>query len=139
MMIKARPLSLLTAAGFAVATLCMGAAHAEPPERISILVTYGDDPCPQETTGKEGDDIVVCARKPESERYRIPKKLREQPAAVGGPGWASQVANMEEAGRALMPGSCSVNGSAGQTGCTQAMLRQWFAERRMQESNGVPK
>lgn len=130
------PFLLLLTGAFSFFAM-MGHAQAQPPERISILVAYGDDPCPR-TENEDEDDIVVCARKPEAERYRIPKDLREQATPVGGPGWASQVANMEEAGRALMPGSCSVNGSAGFTGCTQAMLRQWFAERRMQQSSGVP-
>lgn len=111
------------------------AAATEPsPQKIFNLVVYGDDPCPQ----GEGDEIVVCARKPESERYRIPKKLREKPEVSGGPGWGSQVAGMEAAGRVLLPNSCSAVGSNGFTGCNAAMLRQWFAEKRMNESAGVP-
>lgn len=111
------------------------AAQAEPPpERIINLLVYGDDPCPQ----SQGDDIVVCARKPESERYRIPKKLREKPAVSGGPGWGSQVATMEQVQRQTLPNSCNAIGSNGFTGCTAQMLQQWFAERRMQESKGEP-
>ncbi|WP_176592142.1 hypothetical protein [Sphingobium sp. EM0848] len=109
-------------------------AQAEPPERITNLVVYGNDPCPQ---GK-GDEIVVCARRPESERYRIPKKLREKPEPMGGPGWGSQVATMEQVQRQTLPGSCSAIGSNGFTGCTAKALEQWFAERRMQESKGEP-
>lgn len=110
-------------------------AQAEPPpERIVNLLVYGDDPCPQ----SQGDDIVVCARKPESERYRIPKKLREKPAVSGGPGWGSQVATMEQVQRQTLPNSCNAIGSNGFTGCTAKMLEQWFAERRMQESQGEP-
>ena len=108
--------------------------HAEPPNKVFNLIVYGDDPCPQ----GEGDEIIVCARKPEAERYRIPKKLREKPAPSGGPGWASQVATMEQAQRQTLPGSCSAIGSNGFSGCTAKMLEQWFAERRMQESNGEP-
>jgi hypothetical protein len=98
------------------------------------LIVYGDDPCPK----GEGDEIVICARKPESERYRIPRKLREKPAPSGGPGWGSQVATMEQVQRQTLPGSCSAIGSNGFTGCTAKMLEQWFAERRMQESKGEP-
>lgn len=104
------------------------------PSKVYSLVVYGDDPCPQ----GQGDEVVVCARKPESERYRIPKPLREKPEVAGGPGWGSQVAGMEDVQRQYIPGSCSVIGSNGFTGCTQAMLKQWFAERRMQQSAGVP-
>jgi hypothetical protein len=111
------------------------AAQPEPPpERIINLLVYGDDPCPQ----SKGDEIVVCARRPEAERYRIPKKLREKPAPSGGPGWGSQVATMEQVQRSTLPGSCSVNGSNGFTGCTAKALEQWFAERRMQQSLGEP-
>ena len=109
-------------------------AAAEPPQRVYSLVVYGDDPCPQ----GEGDEIVVCARKPESERYRIPRPLREAPDVVGSQSWASRVATMEDASRQNLPNSCSVIGSNGFTGCTAAMLKQWFAERRMRESAGVP-
>lgn len=107
---------------------------ADPPQRVYALVVYGDDPCP----AGEGDEIVVCARKPESERYRIPKPLREKPKPTGGPGWAGQVSMMEAAGQAMMPGSCSPNGSYGFSGCVQALLNQWFAEKRLQESKGEP-
>lgn len=121
---------LLVAAPLALAT----PARAEAPQRIFNLIVYGDDACPK----ADGDEIVVCARKPESERYRIPKKLREKPAVSGGPGWGSQVATMENVQRQTLPGSCSAIGSNGFTGCTAKMLQQWFAERRMQESAGVP-
>ncbi|MBB6124169.1 hypothetical protein FHS92_001898 [Sphingobium subterraneum] len=124
----------LLTAGLLVAPGVALSQPAPPPQRIAALVVYGDDPCPK----SEGDEIVVCARKPESERYRIPKPLRDKPAPSGGPGWAGQVALMEDAGRAVQPGSCSVNGSYGFTGCTAAMLRQWFAEKRMRQSVGAP-
>jgi hypothetical protein len=111
-----------------------GAADAQPPQTIFNLVVYGDDPCPK----AKDDEIIVCARKPESERYRIPKKLREKPEPAGGPGWGSQVATMEQVQRQTLPGSCSAIGSNGFTGCTAKALEQWFAERRMQESRGEP-
>lgn len=111
------------------------AAQAEPPpQRIFNLIVYGDDPCPQ---GEDEHEIVVCARKPESERYRIPKKLREKPEVAGGPGWGSQVATMEQVQRNSTPMGCSAIGGAN-TGCFAQMMAQWFAERRMQESKSEP-
>jgi len=117
---------------FALVALAAGSAGvarvAEPDERVQTLVVYGNDPCPQ------GDDgsIVVCARKPESERYRIPKPLRNKPvvAAAGGQAWASKVQTLDAASRAILPNSCSPIGTNGYTGCTLAMLRQWYAERQ---------
>jgi hypothetical protein len=121
------PLMMIAAPAFAQAE--------PPPERIFNLIVYGDEPCPQ---SDDPEDIVVCARKPESERYRIPKKLREKPDVVGGPGWGSQVATMENVQRQILPNSCSAIGSNGFTGCNAARLAQWFAERRMQKQAEQP-
>lgn len=130
--IRPRPFAILLPA---LALAWPAPASAEPPERIINLLVYGDDPCPK---SDKADEIVVCARKPESERYRIPKKVREKPEPAGGPGWGSQVATMEQVQRQTLPGSCTAIGSNGFTGCTAKMLEQWFAERRMRESKGEP-
>jgi hypothetical protein len=114
----------------AVVLLASGpAVAAEPDERIQALVVYGNDACPQSDDGT----IIVCARKPEGERYRIPKELRkkEQAVTVGAPGWASNVQSLEAAGRVLMPNSCSAVGTNGFTGCSLAALSQWYAERQL--------
>lgn len=102
------------------------ASRSNAPERISFLVTFGDDKCPESI----GNEIVVCAAAPESERYRIPKELRTTDDVTGETSWTTAVENLDEYARAGRPDSCSVNGSGGFTGCTQAMLRDWFAERR---------
>lgn len=100
---------------------------AAQPERISFLVAFGDEKCREPV----GDEIVVCASVPESDRYRIPVALRKSEIEVpAGSSWTSAVESLDEFARAARPNSCSVNGSGGFTGCTQAALRQWFAERR---------
>lgn len=102
--------------------------QAEAPERFSVLVTFGDDACPEATSE---DEIVVCAQKPESERYRVPKELREtKKDSVVDHSWTSTVGLHQEAARAGRPNSCSVNGTNGFTGCQSALMRQWFDERR---------
>jgi hypothetical protein len=111
-------------------------AHADPslaqsgtaPHKHSILVTYGDDVCPQPV----GDEIIVCAQQPESERYRVPKDLRgeDEPAPVGGASWGSRVEAYDDIARVTRPDSCSAVGSYGSTGCMAAALRQWHAEKR---------
>lgn len=85
-----------------------------PPSRVTNLTVYGDDPCPG---GKDGE-IVVCARQPESERYRIPKELRAKrkqnhPAES----WTARARTMDEVSQKVLPNSCSAVGSGGQTGC----------------------
>ncbi len=126
--------SILVATALLMITAAPASADAElstqatPPERISFLVTFGEDKCPEAT----GDEIVVCAAAPEGDRYRIPKDLRkdEEEAVSGGNSWSSAVESLDGYSRAILPNSCSVNGSNGFTGCTQAALAKWFAERR---------
>lgn len=102
------------------------AAGAPKPERIASLTVYGNDPCPP---GAD-DEIVVCGREPESERYRIPKSLRETKYQPPARSWASRVHTLDDVSRAGRPNSCSVVGTGGQTGCYAHALEQWFAERR---------
>ncbi len=100
-----------------------------PPQKTSVLYTYGDEPCPEPV----GDEIIVCAQQPESERYRVPKELREElkeDVPAGGGSWASAVEGYDNVARATRPNSCSPVGSYGFTGCASAALRQWFEERR---------
>ena len=111
------------------------ALAADPPARQSTLVIYGDDPCP--STGPD-NEVVVCARRPEEERYRIPRRIRErQPTETS---WASRVEGLDEESRQMRPNSCSVVGSNGFTGCSSAMIRQWYAERRARRAAeaGIP-
>ena len=103
------------------------AQQSSPPERISFLVTFGEDKCPV----ADGDEIVVCAAQPEGERYRIPKPLREEEESdVSSSSWTSAVESLDAMARSALPNGCSVNGSYGFTGCNQLALQKWFAERR---------
>ncbi len=99
---------------------------AEMPERISFLVAFGEEKCREPL----GDEIVVCATVPENERYRIPVALRKKETVITDRSWSSAVETLDSFARDLRPNSCSVNGSAGFTGCTQKLLQTWFAERR---------
>ncbi|WP_076070974.1 hypothetical protein [Sphingomonas montana] len=108
-----------------------------PPERISQLTVYGKDPCPRST----GEEIIVCARVPEGERYRVPKPLRnkrktDQPAMA----WGARSLDLENVSRQGLPGSCNTGGSNGQTGCFQQFLAQARAERDLarREAKNIP-
>jgi hypothetical protein len=103
------------------------AQQSAPPERMSFLVTFGAEQCPK----ADGDEIIVCAAQPEGDRYRIPKPLREEHASnIAGGSWTSAVESLDSYARAILPNSCSVNGSNGFTGCLQKALQIWQAERR---------
>ena len=117
--------------GMAAALLAAGPAGAqpsaaqEPPQKIVNVTVYGNEPCPKSTDGV----VVVCGRRSDNERYRIPKELRRREQQPSETSWASRTRALEEASRPSMPGSCSPVGSWGQTGCFQQMLRQWSAAR----------
>ena len=102
--------------------------------RISEIIVYGTDPCPRSTD----DEVVVCARKPEAERYRIPEKLREGGSLQSRQSWANRAIAFETYGRTGI-NSCSPVGPAGFTGCTQQLINQAFKERREEaESSTAP-
>jgi hypothetical protein len=123
------PIRLAALLGLLTALPIFAPAAAETPVRQSTLVVYGNDPCP--TSGAD-NEVVVCARRPEEERYRIPRRVRErQPIETS---WASRAEGLDEENRQMRPNSCSVVGSNGFTGCTSAMIRQWYAERRQRRA-----
>lgn len=97
-------------------------------DRVNQLIIYGDDPCPPST----GDEITVCARKDEGERYRIPEPLRgtESPQNDA---WNNRVLAYETVGRDGTH-SCSATGAGGVTGCTQKLIQRAYAEKEADPS-----
>ena len=73
----------------------------------------------------EAAEVVVCARQPESERYRIPKQFRgRQYNAARDGAWAGTAKVLEYISREGLPDSCSPIGSNGQSGCFRKFLEQ---------------
>ena len=113
----------------------LAAAPTAAPQTMRTTTVFGDDPCPASANG----EIVVCGRLPEAERFRIPEKLRRPKKERTAQPWSAQNATLDDVARAERPNSCSVVGMGGQTGCTDAMLRQWAAERRAAgQRSGIP-
>jgi hypothetical protein len=92
-------------------------------DKVNQVIVYGDDPCPVSS----GDEITVCARKPEGERYRIPEPLRgiDRPTSEA---WSNKVTAYETVGR-FGTDSCSPVGAGGFTGCNQQLLQRARAEK----------
>ncbi len=113
-------------------------ARAPAPARTELHVAvYGNDPCPK----GQGDEIVVCARLPESERYRIPKRLRDEKADQRKEqSWVARSRLIDQAGAENRPDSCSAVGSGGQTGCFQKFMRDARAQKEADAAaaNDVP-
>ena len=111
-----------------VAGMALAGLHAAPAlaqegtYRTRTVLVYGDDPCPR---SENPDEIIVCARRPEEERFRIPRELRDAERAgaiarednVGAN--RAQLASGRDA--ATGTGSCSAVGPGGTTGCTQGI------------------
>lgn len=98
-----------------------------------VLVIYGNDKCPT----SNGEEIVVCARKPEAERYRIPEELRDSAKNAPAPNWTDRAMNLEYVGSGGTS-SCSADGGGAWTGCWSQLMRQARAERK-QAKEAEPK
>jgi hypothetical protein len=98
---------------------------AVPDEKINQLIIYGDDVCPTST----GDEIVVCARLGEGERYRIPTSLRADPNDLANQAWSERVMAYEYVG-ASGTMSCSPSGAGGFTGCGLGEINKAYAEKK---------
>lgn len=120
-----RLLFALTAASLA---LTAGANAADPPKRIRSVTLKDGEACPKST----GDEVVVCARIPTDEQYRIPKELRNSgPVAVKNQSWAARTDTIDEVSREAggLPNTCSPVGTGGATGCTQIMIQRAYADK----------
>ena len=127
---------VLTLAGTATAAIAAAApmpALAQDSDRISEIIVYGNDPCPRSTD----DNVVVCARKPEGERYRIPERLRSIGPRQSREAWAYRARALETVG-ATGINSCSPVGPAGFTGCHQQLINQAFRERAEEAEGAAP-
>lgn len=78
----------------------------------SEIIVYGTDPCPRSTDG----EIFVCTHRPETERFRIPPKLRSSGPPQKRNSWVNQSRVFSRQGL-TGPQSCSAVGPAGYTGC----------------------
>ncbi len=120
---------LAVALGAAFAATPMFATPALAQQTDRVLVLYGNDKCP---TNASGEQIVVCTRRPEGERYRIPKELRT-PILITpeNQSWAAKANDTLNAGAATGTGSCSAVGAGGWTGCWAQQMRD--AKRQRQQ------
>ena len=116
----------LAALAAAAAILPAPAAAQAGQERIRRVIVYGNDPCPRATGS---DEVVICGRRPDTERYRIPQELRDQPGDdPENTSWAVRAEALEYVGRTGIQ-SCSTVGPGGASGCWNELVRAWRKER----------
>jgi hypothetical protein len=126
-------IALVAASGAAVTLVPAPAAAQQSQERIRRVIVYGRDPCPRAASG---DEVVICGRRGESERYRIPEELRDtdddDPESTS---WATRAEALEYVGRTGIQ-SCSTVGPGGASGCWNELVRAWRRDRR--QGDGEP-
>lgn len=122
---------LWIAGGAALAGLMALAApgSAQIQNNDKVLVIFGSDPCPAGT---------ICVKKSESERFRIPKDLRQAAPSAHNERWADRARSIQDVG-ASGTGSCSATGGGGWTGCWAKQMREAKAARAADaEANAAP-
>jgi hypothetical protein len=120
-------LFLTTLAAAAAAFVPAAASGQAATQRITRVVIYGKEACPRATTAGE---IVVCARRPDNERYRIPREIRDRETSDDpeSTSWAERAQSLEYVGRSGIQ-SCSTVGPGGFTGCWAQLMRTARGER----------
>jgi hypothetical protein len=93
--------------------------------RVNQLIVYGDDACPPSSD----EEIIVCARLPEEERFRIPQGMRDRADDPRNRSWTDRAIELSYLGRSGI-GSCSPVGAGGFIGCHNELVRRAEAERR---------
>ena len=120
---------VLAAAAFAAApAVAQDESRPAAPEaeaRVNQLIVYGEDSCPPSNE----DEIIVCARLPEEERFRIPSSLRGRPNDPASRSWRDRAIELSYVGRSGI-GSCSPAGAGGFVGCHNELVNQARAERQ---------
>ncbi|OYU16277.1 MAG: hypothetical protein CFE37_00930 [Alphaproteobacteria bacterium PA4] len=95
--------------------------------RQRLVTVFGTEQCPKPTSP---DEVVVCARLPESEIYRIPAQLRrtETRQSVFSRNRALLLGD-SAGGAGGSIGSCSAVGPGGMIGCNNRQVDAWAADR----------
>lgn len=128
---KARLLLALAATGAGALALPAGAQTT--PQRTREIIVFGNDPCPRSTD----DEVVVCGRRPEKDRYRLPENLRPSGPPQLSQSWAARSRALSTVG-STGPGTCGGVGPGGTDGCALKEIQQGLAERAEQDAGDTP-
>ena len=130
-----RSLRIMFAAAAVTGTLAPLEAPAAAQQGANAeVVVFGNDPCPRSSD----DQVVVCSRRPETERYRLPKNQQLQGTRQQRQSWANKSQQLMTVGNTGV-GSCSAVGPGGREGClTQQIQQEKKAAREAQQDNTPP-
>ncbi|HEX8936691.1 MAG TPA: hypothetical protein VF776_00340 [Sphingomicrobium sp.] len=102
-------------------------------QNTSEITVFGNDPCPRSTN----TEIYVCNRRPESERYRLPKNQQLQGTRQQRQSWAKKAHDLTTVGNTGV-GSCSAVGPGGREGCLVQEINQAKQESKEQQQSSQP-
>lgn len=97
-------------------------------QQTSEITVYGTDPCPRSTDNQ----IYVCNRRPESERYRLPQSQNPQGTRQQRESWVQKSKQIMSVGN-TGAGTCSPVGPGGYTGCLTQEINQARQESKEQQ------
>lgn len=121
-------------AGLAVTMLVPGtAAQAQDAPVNGVKILYGNEKCP---TDSDGNEIVVCSRRPASEQFRIPKELRPGTIKPEYESWVVRQGSVTDIAGGVGGGigSCSTTGIGGASGCSTQAFEAARRERRAKKA-----
>jgi hypothetical protein len=112
-------------------------AGGSTPQRIRSVTLAPGERCPPSS----GEEVVVCYQG--GSPYRIPPQLRDGPGIpAANQSWVNRAATIDQTNKVAggLPDTCSAVGTGGQSGCAQAQLRAWAADRaaRAREERVTP-
>lgn len=108
-------------------------APAAAQQSTNEITVFGSDPCPRSTDTQ----IYVCNRRPESERYRLPKNQQLQGTRQQRQSWAKKSQALTTVGNTGTQ-SCSAVGPGGHTGCLIQSIDQARREAQEQSQSNQP-
>ena len=99
---------------------------------LGEIIVYGTDPCPRSTD----DEVVVCTRRPEEERYRLAPNLRPSGTRQERDSWANRAQELKSVGSTGI-GACSPVGPGGHTGCLVQDIERAMRENEEADERGA--
>ena len=109
-------------------------AQAQSGPTTREITVFGTDPCPRSTDSA----VYVCNRRPETERYRLPKNQQLQGTRQDRQSWANKAQTLSTVG-STGTGSYSAVGPGGFTGClTQQINENRKANKEQQQNDTAP-
>ena len=125
-----RPSTLpFVALGLAAALTPLSSLAQDPADAgdatVRQAVVYGGDEC----APSDDNEIIVCLRLPEGERYRVPDILRGDVRSPENTAWANKIERIERVSK-FGTDSCSPAGAGGFTGCLGQLIDDAYDEKR---------